>query len=326
MNSENLTEFAKKFKSAVVLINTFNKKGELLKELAGFFINSKGGLITVEAVIRGSYSAVTKTAYGDEYPVKGIVGINRSWSLAKIIVETKGKGTPFLELCTTLPHKGAPVLVISNPLSPEGTILEGTATYITGNLFNGFIEIKDINSRLLGGSPVLNFDGQVIGMAVFTWCPIEDVPNFCVPSLKIINLKRRKMQTLSEWTEEHLAKSARSSAITAGDINMLMGFYYEAIEAYKKAGEVKLPRVYFNMGLAYQYFGRYQEAIEAYKKAINLKPKWIKAHYNLGINYLMIDNGEAALNQYRILEKLDFISANQLLALIFNTDVCLGNA
>lgn len=326
MNGENLTEFAEKFKPSVVLISTFNKKGEPLKEVAGFFVNNKGEIITDETGIQYAYSAVAKTVYGDEYPVKGIVGIKMSWCLAKIIVDTKGKKTPFLKLCTTLPHKGEPVLVISNPLNTEGTVLEGIISDMTEPSPDKAIEIKAIGSRWLEGSPVFNLDGQVIAMATFFWNPIEDTPNSCTPSKKIINLKRRKIQTLSEWTEENLAKSVRSSAITQGDVHMLMGFYYEAIEAYKKAGEVKLPRVHYNMGLAYQYLGCHQEAIEAYKKGIQLKPKWIKAHYNLGINYLLIGNREVALDQYGILENLDFVLANQLLGLIFNTDVCFGNA
>lgn len=324
MNGESLTEFAEKFKSAVVLIDTFNKKGEPLKEIAGFFINSKGELITIELGIQGTYSAVVKTAYGDEYDVNGITG--RGSSLLRIVADSKGNKTPFLKLNTILPNEGERVLVISNPLSHGKVVLEGIVSSLSWYSTDKILQVKAVNSRWLEGSPVMNRNGQVVGVAIPFWWPDEHHPNFCVPAKVIKNLRRRKMQTLSEWTEEDLAKSARRSAITKGDINMIMGFYNEAIEAYKKAGETRLLRVYFNMGLAYQYLSRYQEAIEAYKKAINLKPKWIKAHYNLGINYLMIGNREAALDQYRILEKLDFISANQLLGLIFNADVCLGNA
>lgn len=324
MEIENLTEFAEKFKPAVVLIRTFNKSGESLKEVAGFFVNNKGVVVTDEFGMQGTYSAVVRTAYGDEYPVKGIIG--KGSSLVKIVVDTEGKKTPFLKLCTILPNEGERVLVITNPLSHEGVILKGVVSPLSWWSTNKVLQVKAVNSRWLNGSPVFNINGQVVGVATPIWWKQEHIPNFCVPAKAIKNLKKREVQTISEWTEECLAKSARSSAIMEGDVNMLMGYYHDAIEVYKKAGKVKLPRVYFNMGLAYQYLGRHREAIEAYKKAINLKPKWIKAHYNLGINYLLFGNREAALNQYGILENLDFVLANQLLGLIFDADVCLGNA
>jgi hypothetical protein len=324
MNGENLSEFAEKFKHAVVLISTFNKGGKFLKDIAGFFVNNKGELITDEFGIQDTYFAVVRTACGDEYDVNGI--ISKGASLVKIVADAEGKKTPFVKLCTTLPNEGERVLVISAPLTHERVVLEGVVSSLSWWSTNKVLQIKAVNSRWLNGSPVFNMNGQVVGVATLIWWSDGHHPNFCVPAKAIKNLKRHKVQTLSEWNEGILSKSARSSAINRGDFYMLHGHYHEAIEEYKRAGEVKIPRVHYNMGLAYQFLGRHKETIEEYKKAINLKPKWIKAHYNLGINYLLIGNREAALNQYSILEKLDFISANQLLGLIYNMDMCLGNA
>jgi len=74
MENEHITEFAEKLKSSVVIVITFDKSGSPLRGTAGFFLNKKGEVVTNE--LWGAYSAVVKTSYFDDYPVKGIVAIN----------------------------------------------------------------------------------------------------------------------------------------------------------------------------------------------------------------------------------------------------------
>jgi tetratricopeptide (TPR) repeat protein len=63
--------------------------------------------------------------------------------------------------------------------------------------------------------------------------------------------------------------------------------------------------------VVYGKLGRYAEEIEAYKQAIRIKPDYAKAHYNLGIVYLILGNKSSALEQYKILKNLDVDLANR---------------
>ena len=63
---------------------------------------------------------------------------------------------------------------------------------------------------------------------------------------------------------------------------------------------------------------KYQKAIESYKQAIRIDPDHRNAHYNLGLAYLSLNDRDSALEQYKILKKLDTEKANKLFNLIYS--------
>ena len=60
-----------------------------------------------------------------------------------------------------------------------------------------------------------------------------------------------------------------------------------------------------------------KEEIESYKQAIRLDPDYADAHYNLGYAYILLNDKESALEQYKILKNLDSERANELFNLIY---------
>ena len=60
-----------------------------------------------------------------------------------------------------------------------------------------------------------------------------------------------------------------------------------------------------------------KEAIESFKQAIRLDPDDAKAHYNLGVIYVHLNDRDSALVQYEILKKLDSGLANKLFNIIY---------
>ena len=63
--------------------------------------------------------------------------------------------------------------------------------------------------------------------------------------------------------------------------------------------------------------GQYEDAMGAYKQAIRLKPDSVKAHLDLGMAYLKVGDKGSALEEFKILKKLDQESANRLFNLIY---------
>jgi len=57
---------------------------------------------------------------------------------------------------------------------------------------------------------------------------------------------------------------------------------------------------------------RYQEAIQQYMIAIQQKTDYASAHYNLGMSFLAMNNKNGALQQYRVLQRIDGARATKL--------------
>ena len=74
---------------------------------------------------------------------------------------------------------------------------------------------------------------------------------------------------------------------------------------------------HFNLGNAYYESGKWKEAIESYKQAIRIDPDDAIAHYNLSLAYIMLNDRGSALDQYKILKKLDTELANELFNFIY---------
>ncbi len=53
------------------------------------------------------------------------------------------------------------------------------------------------------------------------------------------------------------------------------------------------------------------------KQAIRIRPDFAEAHYNLGYTYILLNDRDFALEQYKILKSLDSERANKLFNLIY---------
>ena len=66
------------------------------------------------------------------------------------------------------------------------------------------------------------------------------------------------------------------------------------------------------MGYALHQLGRYAEAVQQYQTAIRNKANYSSAHFNLGMSFIALNNRNAALEQYRILQRIDAARATKL--------------
>jgi len=98
-----------------------------------------------------------------------------------------------------------------------------------------------------------------------------------------------------------------------------LGRYDEAIAAQQEAVRLKpdFAHAHFAMGLVYANMGNDRQEANAYKEALRINPDFVEAHYNMGLYYLRSGERDAALEQYKILKKLDDEAADQLFDLIY---------
>ncbi len=98
-----------------------------------------------------------------------------------------------------------------------------------------------------------------------------------------------------------------------------LGQYAQAALAYKKAIDIhpEFPEAIFNLGVVYGELGNAQDEMLAYKKAIRINPDFAPAHFAMGQAFLQQGDKSAALDQYKILQKLDEELAEKLFKKIY---------
>jgi len=74
---------------------------------------------------------------------------------------------------------------------------------------------------------------------------------------------------------------------------------------------------YLKLGIGYYDICKYKEAIKALKHSITIKSDNARAHYHLGLAYLVDGDKDAAVAQYEILKDLDENFARKLFANIY---------
>ncbi len=60
----------------------------------------------------------------------------------------------------------------------------------------------------------------------------------------------------------------------------------------------------YNEGIDFATSNQSKQAIEAFKKAIEIEPRYINAHYDLGVLYYTLDRREEAQREYEIVLKI----------------------
>ncbi len=99
------------------------------------------------------------------------------------------------------------------------------------------------------------------------------------------------------------------------------GMYKEAIDAYKQAVRINpdLAEAHFGLSVVYYKSGMYIEEIEALKQTIRIDPDNAVVYNNLGAAYVLLNDRDSALEQYKILKSLDSELANVMFKLINNS-------
>jgi len=150
------------YKKSVVVITTADSKG------TGFAISSDGTLLTNNHVVVGN-SKVTVSFPGKGLFTADVVHTYPSIDLA--VLQIDGEDLPYLELADqTTFTDDEPIYFIGNPLKFTGIANEGTVI--------DYLQLSDWDEPVVmmkapvyrgnSGSPVLNHDGQVIGVVFAT--------------------------------------------------------------------------------------------------------------------------------------------------------------
>jgi TonB family protein len=194
-----LSELAKlesTVRPSAIWVTVFDSKGNLLRTQSGFFISADGRFVTTERAIEGATNAVAKTADGGIYNVSGILVASKELDLAVLQADVKPrKLLRFLELNKNGDLSvGATVEVVGSALAGA----DGSARKMTiAAQSSDRLEIAGATSVTSIGSPVVNENGEVIGIVISAGEKTTARPSAALDSV----LSRVAVDTQARWPE-----------------------------------------------------------------------------------------------------------------------------
>jgi tetratricopeptide (TPR) repeat protein len=325
MAETDLTELVKSIQPAVATVVAYDVNRNVANLGTGFFLNKDGHLITNHHVLVGKFGAEIRTSDGKTYPIKAIISENQGSDLIKVKVDIPPEKVHWLEVSAEPPPVAQHVVVVGSPMGLEQSVSDGIVSSVREIPGLGtFYQMSAPISPGSSGSPVVNMEGKVVGVATFQFLQGQNL-NFAISGNSILDLKTDKPgQSLSEWTfnqsnqkaqlAEKLCRKGFSFSIDGQDQKALqyfkmatendpnstkawygLGYCYagknshsDAIKAYKQAIRTnstnEIP--HFHLGNYYHKIGRYDEALETFKQVVSINPEFEAAYFNMGIIYI----------------------------------------
>jgi tetratricopeptide (TPR) repeat protein len=205
--------------------------------------------------------------------------------------------------------------VYGSPLGLENTVSDGIVSAIRDIPDYGrIIQITAPISPGSSGSPVLNLQGEVIGIATFQMVEGQNL-NFAIPSEKISSLILTEENKIS-ITEEVFGQESKAKKDSDYAEAYKKALYFIDKEEHKKAlfyleiaiktDIVSLKEfVYFQIGYCNDKLGNYIKAIEAYKQGIRIDPDYAMAYNNLGVAYDKLGLYKDAIETFKQAIRID---------------------
>jgi len=272
---------------AVVMVITYDEKGNEIGTGSGFIVRRDGAVVTNYHVI-GKAKDIKVKAGNKIFDVEGLIFTDKINDLA--ILKARAKDMPAVKLGVIgEANIGEHVYVISSPVGLEN---ENT---ISVGLLRGIRKIDEKTEILRltaptspgsSGSPVFNRNGEVIGVATIGFYG-EDRNYRLATSIKLIKdrISSKSVTAIKEGLEDYINTAIYWNQL--GRDYYFSGKYEEEIEAYKQAIMINpdFALVHNNLGAAYGRSGKYEEAIKSFKQATRIDPDFAIYWNQLGRAY-----------------------------------------
>ena len=227
-----------------------------------------------------------------------------------VVLKIAGESTPLSLDDSDKIQTGEPIIAVGYP-GGKYKVMRGTIN--SSRKIYKWIRMKVGTSVGSSGGPVLNMDGQVIGVIVGYG---EDAfHSYAIPAnvLKVLLAKSDSIESLVDWRKRDFIRA--HAYHVQGQKQYRANDYKEAIALFDKAIQLNpyVADAYYNRGLAKFRLGEsenarenaqkarelYQEAINDYTQTIKIIPNHFRAYNNRGHAKKALGQGEAAQADFK---------------------------
>ncbi len=314
-------QLIKVIKPLIVSITTFDKDGNPLAQGSGFFINSKGHIVSNLHVFAGSVKAKIKTKFG-VFQVTSFLDSDENSDIILFKTTFSGKvlKKKIIKIAQSMPMIGEKIVSIGNPMGLELSASDGIVSAIRKRKpFGTVIQITSPISPGSSGSPVLNMRGEIIGIATFQMRQGQNL-NFAIPISKAVKLKSKQELLLSKMnslgSEEF---QLINDPFERGEFLVRQKDFKSAVPYLKEAllKDSQNAKAHFDLGICYRELKSSKSILE-FKRAIDIDSDLENIYYEMGLSYMsmnMLDDGSSSFrtalkknpDNFKAMEKLGSI-------------------
>ncbi len=171
----------KKLRAAQVSVVTYTEDGSM-REGQGFFLNSSGAVVTDYDLLKGAVKAMVIDSKGKEYAVSEIAGASALYNVVKLHIVSDKKKFTFIPALTTLADSASVMYIMpSSKADKKVPCMQDTVIKVQNfDEYYSYYSLKNPAPERLANSPVLNEDGQLVG--ILHLAAKEGSPSFVLDS------------------------------------------------------------------------------------------------------------------------------------------------
>jgi tetratricopeptide (TPR) repeat protein len=275
-----LPTLVKKVAPSIVVVRVFDKENKFVALGTGFLVSDDGKLVTNYHVIENGVSGEVKLSSGETLRIKGIISEDVDGDLVLLALDKKGKFLPYLGLSNKKVETGQRVFVVGNPFGLERTLSEGIISAVREiSDFGKIFQITAPISEGSSGSPVLDMEGEVVGVATLYIKEGQSL-NFAIPIDRVntlISQSRANARRIAEIIEEEKKKRFLEALRNSKEL---------VIEDTLSPEALKMVQEVYNEDMNVGYIGTQKDAlISLLEGAAKIDPNYHAAYYLLGLSY-----------------------------------------
>lgn len=295
------------FEKSVVSIITYNEDGHKLDQGNGFFVDNSGDVITYRCLLKSAYK-VELLLVDKTYTAIKVIQEDKETDLIRLKTDIPVDQIQALPIATTTPQVGDKVCVISNAPSISRNVVDATIReFQADNVPRKLMKIDGHTTIDYQGSPVLNKNGEVIGM-FFLLSVDEKSCNLVTPISRLDSMIESSGETIAEWWANFLVWSDLAEGIfLTGQRFLWLDELKKAVTYFELA--VSKNHVYAQahsaIGYCYIELNQDEEALPFLELAIRIKPDYVNAYNNIGFIYLKQHKLKEAIETFNKALSLD---------------------
>ncbi len=301
--AQNIPDFVKKAVDSTVYLEMQDKDGNPLGTGNGFFV-APNLIVTNPQIIEGAASGtVTLLGRPLKYEIEGITAADEENNLIILKTAMPLINPPAISNSDVVKSNDI-VYITGSKKGMSGTMSDNVIISLNKGKNDKWFQVKNQIFPGSSGGPVLNANGEVIGVFYFS-IEIKQRGNFVIPSnyLKQLIARSTQVRPISDWQQIISVETY----FRWGYINYALRDFKEAIANYTKAIELKPDylNAYINRGIARDQLKLHADAISDYDTVIRLNPDDLIAHNNRGISKANLGRYDDAIKDYDKVIQID---------------------